>query len=54
MSKEFGRHAQNMITNIGSIVKHNGRERAPICSFTEHMNLHFENEQDIHMNFEKI
>lgn len=38
-----------MITNIGSIVNINGRERALVCSFTEHMDLHF----DIHMSFKK-
>jgi hypothetical protein len=46
--KEIGLHAQNMLIILGSIINIFGGETYMI--FEELKNLHFEDEEDIHMS----
>ena len=47
--KEIGPCAPYMITNLG--LKINIIDVRTIWSLNEHYNIHFDNEQDIHMSF---
>ena len=55
--QKIGLHAQHMIPILGSIVIIvGGGGEVAIRALNEHENLHFDNEQDIHMrstNYEK-
>ena len=53
--QEIGPHDQNMVVILIVIVNMNwGKGRRATQPFTEHENLHFDNEQDVHTSFKNM